>query len=68
MSSPPRMRSAPSASVHKSKEVHLRASDPKLEEISTDVSAKKKKNKKQASPFYLPPRTLFFVGIILLGQ
>ena len=49
MSSPPRMRSAFSASAHKSKEVHLRASDPKLEEISTDVSAKKKKKKKNTS-------------------
>ena len=57
------MRSAFSASAHKSKEVHLRASDPKLEEISTDVSAKKKK--KQNTSFTLLSTTK---NIILRGN
>ena len=58
------MRSAFSASAHKSKEVHLRASDPKLEEISTDVSEKKKK-KNQNTSFTLLSTTK---NIILRGN
>jgi len=68
MSPSPRLRSTPGVSAPKSKEACLRASDPKLEEISMEISVLKKKKKHtkqkktQASPF------IYFQDLILRGD